>query len=85
MFKIGFFRTMISGRAKEIGRRQAYLRTPGYLASAESGDMLGVFHLLPVPEIIVPKKSAMSQLLTERARRPSRPRLRLPSACELRC
>ena len=29
--------------------------------------MLAVFHLLPVPEIIVPKNSAMSQLLTERA------------------
>ena len=27
--------------------------------------MLGVFHLLPVPEIMVPKNSAMGQLLTD--------------------
>ena len=29
--------------------------------------MLAVFHLLPVPEIIVQQKSAMTELLTQRA------------------
>ena len=51
MFKSGFFRRDDLGNGEEMEARRC-------------GDLLAVFHLFPVPEIIAPKKSAMTELLT---------------------